>query len=229
MQLKNTIEFYFSILEKKNLFKLFPTLKEELLTQYNQIIKNSNKKYSNIDLFQEYFQTINTGIKDDFYTVSWSIGKIDNVISKNNLPLEHFSIKSLFSDKENLEPNKSLFYSNKAEKDFKPIYVSYYLPIGHLIVVDGNHRVKEFIDRRKQKIEGFYFTPDWNFHTMNELSLSLYKFHHNLVTLHSLCLQNYRNIWRFKVDNSLLANTFYGDKTVFKNLIFKKILFLFSK
>ncbi|WP_158730235.1 MULTISPECIES: hypothetical protein [unclassified Flavobacterium] len=229
MQLKNTIDFYFSFFENKKLFRVFPKLKEELLSQYNQIIYNSDKQNSNIDLFQEYFQVIDTGIKDDHYIVSWLIGKIDNLVSKNNLPKVHFNIKSLFSDIENLDPNKSLFYSNKDEKDFKPIYVSYYLPIGNLIVVDGNHRVKEFINRRKEKIEGYYFTPDWNFQTMNELSFSLYKFHHNLVTLHSLCQKKDINLWSFKVDKSLMPNTFYGDKTVFKNLIFKKFLLLFCK
>lgn len=225
MQLSSTKEFYFSIFEKKKLFKFFPNLKNELLEQYNQILKNSNE-LKDIDIFQEYFQTISTGIKDDFYKVSWSISKIKKFISENNFSSKDFNLNEIFSDDNSLNETKSHSYKNTNEINFKPIFISYYQPIETYIVVDGNHRVNEIKRRGIQKISGFGLSPYCNEFVMNNFSFNLYKFHHNLVALHSLCKDPF--LWKFKTNKSLMKNSFYGDNVEFNNLKFKKIIILFN-
>lgn len=226
MQINNTLEFYISVFEKKNLFKLFPNLKEELHLQYNEIVDNLDKQDINIDMLQGFSQTINTGIKDDYYTVSWSISKIDYIISKNSLSSNYLHLKNIFSDDMNLNSQKSVHYLNVNIENFKPIYVTYYLPIESFIVVDGNHRVKELKKRNIFKTKGYVLSPCCNIETMNDFSFSLYKFHHNLVSLHRLCKVPY--LWSFKANKSLQKNTFYGDNEEFKYLLYKKIVLLFS-
>lgn len=226
MLIKDTFDFYNSLFERKKLFILFPNLKEELLNQYNQIINNFDKQYSGIDLFQEYFQTINTGIRDDYYIISWSIGKIDNIVSKNNLSVKDLNLEKIFSDEENLNLQKSVSFINYNIEDFKPIYVSYYLPLECYIVVDGNHRVKELKKREYRKTKGYVLLPYCNIETMNEFSFSLYKFHHNLVALHRLCIDPY--LWSFKTNKSLQKNSFFSENIEFKYVIFKKLILLLS-
>ncbi|CAM4318594.1 hypothetical protein [Flavobacterium terrigena] len=226
MEIKNTFDFYFSFFEKKKLFLLFPNLKEELLFQYNQIVNDSKKTNLHYDFIQRYSQIIETGIGGDFYEISWSIRKIENIISINNLPLIDIDIDRIYSDELNLNPQKLSFYKDKNELSFKPIYVSYYKPIETYIVIDGNHRTNELRRRGDNKVRGYVLSPLCNKEAMNELSFSLYKFHHNLVSLYIFCKTPF--FVNIKTEKNFKKNTFYGDSVKFNYLFFKKIIIFFS-
>lgn len=227
MEIKSTFEFYFSYFERKKLFFLFPKLKRELLNQYQIALLNSEKKVFFNDYIQEYRQVINTGIGNDYYEVSWSITKIDKIISENNIPIFDFNINEIFSDEKNINLVKLDFYKNIDKENFKPIYIMHYPAISCNIVVDGNHRVKELKNRNISTIKGYGLLPIINSKAMDKASFSLYTLHHNLLELYVFC--NHPLKTHIKTEKSLKQNTFYGENLKLNFQLLKRIILHFIK
>ncbi|WP_420572936.1 hypothetical protein [Kordia sp.] len=222
--MQKTVDFYFNIFKKKGLFKLFTGLEKDLSSQYNKLI--NNKLSSNINLIEEFYLNVFTGINNESYDISWSIPKAEKLIKDNKISSVDINISHLYSDVNNLEQQKLQHYQNIDVDLFEPIIVSYYEPIKKLIVIDGNHRVYWSNVKGKKNIKAFILSPFSNPEIMNEKNFQLYVFHHNLVNLINLCCNPLD--WKFEANKSLNWNTYYGD-VKFKNLFFNKLKMIIKK
>lgn len=221
ISLDNTVDFYFSIFKRKNLFKLFNGLEKDLFDQYKKLKKDNLN--SDINLIQEFFLNIGTGIKGEGYDISWSIPKAIKLINKRNVDASDVMIDNLYYDFSNLEYGKQNYYKNLDVKDFEPIIVSFYLPTKEFVVIDGNHRLYQAFSRGNKVIKAHVLSSYDNFFIMNDRNYKLYSFHHNLVNLLDLCCNPH--MWRFSTNNSLEWDT-YNGAFIFSNVILKKILLL---
>lgn len=224
ISLEKTLDFYFSIYKRKGLFDYFEGLEDDLVKQYNAL--NKDKINSDVDLCQEFFLNMKTGIQQENYDISWSITKALKLITDKKIRPQRIKIKHLYSDFTNLEEIKLQHYKNCNLDLIEPIIVSYYLPIQRLIVIDGNHRLHEAHNRGREKIDAIILSPFANSIIMNERNYKLYIFHHNLTNLVKLCCDPLA--WKFMTDKSLEWNTYSGNYT-FGNIFLKKILMLIKK
>lgn len=224
IKIENTFDFYLYVFNKKGLFKYFPELEKDLNSQYNELI--SNQLNLSINLIEEFYFNVLTGIRNESYDIYWSIPKAQQLIKKSNTRYSLIDINQIYSDASNLEPNKLKYYESKDVTAFDPIIVSYYLPINQLIVIDGNHRVYWSNMKKKKDIKAYILNPILNLKIMSERNYKLYAFHHNLVNLLSLCC-NYQE-WKFESNKKLNWNSYYGDVR-FNNLIFKKLKLIINK
>ncbi|CAI9682495.1 hypothetical protein [Elizabethkingia anophelis] len=223
ISLDNTVDFYFSIFKRKNLFRLFNGLEKDLLDQYKKLkIDNLN---SDINLIQEFFLNIGTGIKGEGYDISWSIPKAIKLINERNIDASDIMIDNLYYDFSNLEYEKLNHYKNIDVENFEPIIISFYLPTKELVVIDGTHRLYHAFSRGNKVIKAYVLSSYANSLIMNDRNYKLYSFHHNLVNLLELCCNPYS--WKFSTNNSLKWDTYNGG-FIFSNVIMKKI-FLLSK
>lgn len=216
--LQSTFNFYIDIFNKKGLFKHNPLLKEDLYSQYE--LATQENLSSEINLIEEFFLNVYTGINGESYDVSWSIPKANKLISENSINFEEVNMKHLYSDSENLEENKLRYFEKINTNEFNPIIVTYYLPIKKLVVIDGNHRFYWSLLRGKKVIKAYLLSPYSNSIIMNQRSFKKYTFHHNLVNLLQFCCNPLS--WKFENNKSLDWDTYFG-KTEIENSFFKKV------
>ncbi len=224
INIKNTYEFYIDIFNRKGLFKSFPDLKSDLDTQYMRLIESQLD--SKINLIEEFYLNVFTGIDNDSYDISWSIPKAEKLIKDNKISSIDINLNHIYTDVNNLEQQKLCYYQNIDVDSFAPVIVSYYEPIKKLILIDGNHRVYWSNVKGKENVKAFVLSPFSNSEIMNEKNFQLYVFHHNLVNLLNLCCNPLE--WKFKASKNLNWNTYYGD-IEFKSLTFNKIKMIIKK
>ncbi|MDV3928936.1 hypothetical protein CMT52_16900 [Elizabethkingia anophelis] len=226
MNIDNTVEFYFSLFKKRGIFNLFGGLEKDLESQFLDL--KSNKFSDLMSPIQEFVLDIKTGISTDSYKVSWSISKAENIINRYSIKNKIVNVRDLYInyDKVSIDKNKLSDFKGTESEKFPPIIISFYRPLGEYIVIDGNHRLYEVLQRREKSVRAFVLSPFSNAFIMNEKSYKLYCFHHNLLVLSRYCKSPIS--FFIKNNRTLKANTYNGSYSYFSASLLDKFKILIS-
>ncbi|MFC4077791.1 hypothetical protein [Salinithrix halophila] len=154
---------------------------EEIIEGYRATIGASSATFKMFTKERYFILKATLEPTGDYYEVSWEVDKVKQWIRERQLQPIQLPVMQLIQSKQRVNRREV----RSLKEPFEPIIALDYPPMNRLVVLDGNYRLaKRYLENPCAQIEVFRLRVEDHLPLMtDELCRTLFKVHHNLITL----------------------------------------------
>lgn len=176
---------------------------------YRNIVAGFEKEYSKIseNILLQFFECefYVDSTKKSKYTMVWDVEKAKEIIKRDEVILQDYSINRYINNFDATEINEAKLMMSK--NSTTPVIFGKYSPCQSDVLIDGNHRFRNAIESASVTLPAYVLSIKQTLECMlNETFRTLYKVHHNMIVITQKMLNQISHI---KYSNEEKENSLY--------------------